>query len=193
VRVCIADGYDRRRSYKEALAAAQAEIENLAELAQAHGRRALIETQPGTIASSASAAARLVGNVSPEHIGILYDPANTFIEGQENPRMAVEVMGAHLAHVHVKNIGWSRAGDEGWRWTYEPLDAGMVDWETVMRCLDSVGFSGCLSIEDMTEFNVETTGLLDSALRAEAVVETPPKERLIASLGYLRSLEGTKW
>ena len=57
------------------------------------------------------------------------------IEGREDWRLGLEVIGDYLAHVHVKNTAWYR--ERGWAWRWEALDAGMVDWEEMIRILSA--------------------------------------------------------
>jgi len=118
---------------------------------------------------------RLVEDLDPSRIGVIFDPGNMVIEGIENWRMGLELLGPHLSHVHVKNAGWFREdagaqarqspGDAGpglrslgggaWEWRWTPLLEGIVDWQRVVRDLRSAGCDGYLSLEDFGDQPVE--------------------------------------
>jgi sugar phosphate isomerase/epimerase len=115
-----------------------------------------------TIAPSASAAYRLVEGCDPAYIGVLYDPGNMVHEGFENYRMGMEMLGPYLAHVHVKNAGWTQTGETrddgfaGWRCEWTGLSRGIVDWPQVITDLKAVGYEGYVGIEDFSrEFGSE--------------------------------------
>jgi sugar phosphate isomerase/epimerase len=109
----------------------------------------LVETAPGTLAPSGSLALALVGHHPPGRAGVLYDPGNTVIEGWVAPALGLARLGRHLRHVHVKNIGWSRRGG-AWRWGYEKIDGGMVDWAATLRALAAARYRGRLSIDHLS-------------------------------------------
>jgi sugar phosphate isomerase/epimerase len=76
-------------------------------------------------------------------------------EGHEHYRMAVEVLGPFLAHVHLKNARWdpSATRDDGsvsWRPVFAPLTSGVVDVAAVFGALRTVGYDGWVSFEDFS-------------------------------------------
>jgi sugar phosphate isomerase/epimerase len=58
----------------------------------------------GTLVSSASAAYLLVRDLVPEAVGVQLDPGNQRIEGQEDWRYGVGLLGKHLASVGIKDV-----------------------------------------------------------------------------------------
>jgi len=144
--------YDRTANYNDLYAKAVAYLESVETLSKAYGVKGLVETHHVTIAASASLAHRLVGRFSPEHIGVLYDPGNLVHEGYENYRMGLELLGPHLAHVHVKNAGWfpGETADAPWTCRWVSMDRGIVDWKQVLADLKAVGYDGWFGVEDFS-------------------------------------------
>ena len=75
-------------------------------------RHGLVELHHQTIVSTSSAALRLVDGVDPAAVGVIHDLGNLVIEGHEDVRAALQMLGPYLAHVHVKNGVWRRGDTE---------------------------------------------------------------------------------
>jgi sugar phosphate isomerase/epimerase len=149
-------GYDRSKSFNELFELAKDYLKASEALCKQYGVKGLIEIHHGTIASSASGARRLCEGLDPNCIGVLFDPGNTVHEGFENYRMALEILGLYLAHVHVKNAGWKVTGnaEDGtaiWQCGWEGLMEGMVPWRQVIEDLIAVGYDGYLGVEDFSK------------------------------------------
>ena len=101
-----------------------------------------------TLLSSPSSIAPLVRGLDPAHFGVVLDPGNQRIEGHEDPRKAVQLLGPHLAAVGIKGVlikrNQARAGDadKGWSFHMMPCEEGLTDWSAVGDALRSVGFLG---------------------------------------------------
>ncbi|MER7694503.1 sugar phosphate isomerase/epimerase [Streptomyces sp. NPDC097610] len=119
-------------------------------LGRAAGVRIVLETHQNTIAPSASLAAQLVSSFDPAAIGVIYDFGNLVWEGYEQHRMALEILGPYLHHVHLKNASASRDTDGGWRYAWSALDDGLVDVPAALRALTEAGYDGWISIEDLS-------------------------------------------
>lgn len=148
-------GYDRTNNFSELFELAKAYLKASEALCKHYGVKGLIEIHHGTIAASASGARRLCEGLNPEHVGVLFDPGNSVYEGFENYRMALEILGPYLAHVHVKNAGWKvkdshEDGAESWHCNWLGLKEGMVPWRQVIEDLAAVGYGGYLGIEDFS-------------------------------------------
>ncbi|MDQ4044346.1 MAG: sugar phosphate isomerase/epimerase, partial [Chloroflexota bacterium] len=127
----------------------------VAGLAARHGVKVLLELHHRTIVPSASAARRFLDGLDPAYVGAIYDAGNMVIEGWEHPRMALEVLGPYLAHVHLKNARWTPVetlSDGTVRWGHEfcPFDEGIADLREVMRALRQVGYDGWVTFEDFS-------------------------------------------
>ena len=116
-------------------------------LAREFNVKALAELHHGLIVASASAMHMLVRNFDPQYVGVIFDPGNMVIEGREEWRKGMEILGEYLAHVHAKNAIMVRA-DGGWRPEWVGLGEGLADWRAIIRDLAEVGYKGALSVED---------------------------------------------
>ena len=149
------------------------DIDAVVEHAAAMRMPILIETSPATLAPTPGLAAALVEHQAPEHAGVLFDPGNNVIEGYLHPALAVAQMGAHLHHLHVKNIAWSKASGR-WAWRHASLTGGMVVWPEILAALAAAGYRGGFSIDHLSgrptrgRLRSETEGL--RALLSEASV-----------------------
>jgi sugar phosphate isomerase/epimerase len=135
-------------------------IDAVVESAGALGIAVLIETAPATLAPTPELAVSLVEHHAPAHAGVLYDPGNTVIEGYVAPALAAARLGAHLRHVHVKNIAWGRRSGI-WAWRYAALSAGLLDWREVLSGLAGAGYTGGFSLDHLSRRPTP------SAIRAE--------------------------
>ncbi|MEV5536549.1 sugar phosphate isomerase/epimerase family protein [Saccharopolyspora shandongensis] len=120
-------------------------------LSRRTGVRGLLEIHQRSIAPSASLAERLVSRFDPDCVGVIYDAGNLVLEGYEDHRMAVELLGGHLAHVHVKNAAFTRPDGGGvWRPRWTPIDDGVLDVPAFLRVLADAGYDGWVSVEDFS-------------------------------------------
>src|SRR5690349_7728057 len=100
--------YDRTRNYNELFREAHRFLDEVIPIGQQYQVKPLIEIHMRSIAVSAGLAYRLVEDFDPAMIGVIYDPGNMVFEGYENYRMGLELLGEYVAHVHVKNMEWSK-------------------------------------------------------------------------------------
>jgi sugar phosphate isomerase/epimerase len=161
--------------YPELFAHARRCFADIAVRAAHHGVKALVELHHQTIVSSSSAALRLLDGLDPAAVGVIHDIGNLVIEGMEEPRAGLEMLGDLLAHVHVKNAVWLPAGqrpDGTTDWVHEwaELPAGQADIQAYLQILHDIGYTGWVTLEDFT------TG-------------RPLAERTAANLAYLRAAD----
>lgn len=184
--------YRGEAHYGELLEEAVTSLRQVEQLSADADARALLEIHSGTICPSASAAYRLLSNFDSAHLGVIFDPANMIIEGRENWKMGLEILGEYVVHVHAKNIAWfadENEGGRGWQWRYTPLDDGMVDWQEVMAALKGAGYDGYVSVEDLYGSELDTAGLLAESLAQEAGPGVATAEKLEKDLNYLRGMD----
>ncbi|MCD9021441.1 sugar phosphate isomerase/epimerase family protein [Cohnella silvisoli] len=159
-------GYDRSKPFGELFDLAIAYLKEAEALCKRYEVKGLIEIHHGTIAASASGARRLCEGLDPSFIGVLFDPGNSVFEGFENYRMALEILGPYLAHVHVKNAGWkadgkTEDGSANWVCDWEGLKEGMVPWRQVIADLLAVGYDGYLGVEDFSKQFADSPSMLN--------------------------------
>jgi sugar phosphate isomerase/epimerase len=141
--------------YRDLFAATRRDLAWAAERAREHGVAVLVELHHRTIVASASAALRLVDGLDPAHVGVIHDIGNLVIEGFEDPRSAFELLGPYLAHVHVKNVAWHRAGTgphsaARWAEDWAPLREGQADLAGYLTALVEHGYDGWITVEDFS-------------------------------------------
>jgi len=138
------------RPFRELFAEGRAFAEEIAEIADRHGVTAVLEIHQRTLCPSASLGEQLVRGLDPRRVGVIYDAGNLVIEGYEDTRMALDLLGEHLRHVHLKNAGWRRRGDGAWEWFWAPLDEGILDARGFLDLLEEGGYNGWVSLEDLS-------------------------------------------
>jgi sugar phosphate isomerase/epimerase len=141
--------------YRQLAAATREYLAAAGDLARESRVRVVLEMHQNTVAPSASLAGELVGGLDPDFIGVIYDLGNLVLEGFEDPRIAFEVLGPYLHHVHLKNAAARRrpGGDRSraaWEYVWSALDDGLVDVAGNLALLRSRGYSGWVSLEDLS-------------------------------------------
>lgn len=174
LRIRIPD-YDGADSYAEVWRRRRREYTEVAGIAARYGVRALVEIHHKTPVQSPHAAAAFVDGFDPGQVGVIHDIGNMVFEGWAQYRLGLEVLGEHLAHVHVKNGQWVRDGiraDGGTNWVpaWAGLRDGIADIAELFRALRQVGYDGWVSLEDFSE-------------------EQPLAERIRHNLAVLRAAE----
>ncbi len=118
--------------------------------ARAAGIRALLEIHHNTICSSAALAHRVVSRFDPDTIGVIYDLGNLVFEGYEAHDIALDLLGDHLGHVHLKNAAHFRSPGGGWKPGWTPLEDGEIDVPATLELIARRGYTGWVSVEDMS-------------------------------------------
>jgi len=160
--------------YRATFEQRRTEFRVVAELARTYGVRALVELHHQSLVSSASAAARFVDGFDPAEVGVIHDIGNMLREGYEHLPWSLEILGEHLAHVHVKNAVLSPepAADgsaTSWAWQWAPMRHGAGALAELFSALRSVGYDGWVSAEDFS-------------------TQAPQGERVRDNLRHLRAL-----
>lgn len=159
--------------YPELFDGARRAYAKVAERAAHHGVKALVELHHATIVSSPSAALRLLDGLDPAAVGVIHDLGNLIIEGGEDHRAGLEMLGPYLAHVHVKNCSWhpvdtAEDGTVEWAHRWDELPTGQADVHAYLRILREVGYDGWVALEDFS-------------------TARPLAERTARNLAYLRA------
>ncbi len=110
--------------------------------AKANGQNLHLETGQ----ESASGLLQFIRDVQRDNLFVNFDPANMILYGTGEPIAALRQIGALVRSVHCKDGKW--AGNPGVEWGREvPLGEGDVGMENFLRTLDSIGYTGPLTIE----------------------------------------------
>jgi sugar phosphate isomerase/epimerase len=164
------------KDYNATFAQRREEYRTIEQLAKQHGVKALIELHHQSTVSSASAAARFVEGFDPQYVGVIHDIGNMLIEGYESDLWSLQILGDHLAHVHMKNAAPVATPVEGanrtdWKWGWAPMRHGVGNLPRLFGALAEHGYDGWVSIEDFS-------------------TEVPLRERVADNLAYLKEIVG---
>ena len=89
---------------------------------------------------------QFLNNLRTKNFGINFDPANMILYGSGDPIDAIQTLGRHVRHVHVKDATKSRS--PGIEWGREvAFGDGEVPHDQFIRALRNIGYSGPLVIE----------------------------------------------
>jgi sugar phosphate isomerase/epimerase len=115
-------------------------IRRLAEKIAATGVEVWLETH-GDFAGSRETVAILAEAAHPA-AGVLWDPANCYIESQESPQEGATRLGASIRHVHIKDLDIQ---PKGWK----PVLTGEGNFPLleVRDALRQIGYAGYVSFE----------------------------------------------
>jgi sugar phosphate isomerase/epimerase len=179
--------YDGTRRYQDLYQETIDRLGKVIEVTSPYRVKPIIETHFNTIAPSASLAYRLIQNFDPAHIGINYDPANLIIEGWEAPQMGLELIGPYLDYVHAKNVSWVLENDS-WRWRFEAMDHGQVNWPQIMQILKKIGYDGYVSFENFYKVPMRSRGYVGEDLSQKEEVYRDIDQRLEEDLAFIKEL-----
>ncbi|HYH32005.1 MAG TPA: sugar phosphate isomerase/epimerase [Pseudonocardia sp.] len=170
-RVRVQVGAPGPEGYRATFARRREEYRAVEELARRHGVQALVELHHQSLVASASAAARFVEGMDPRAVGVIHDVGNMLREGYEHDPWSLEILGEHLAHVHVKNgvLRPDPGASPPWTWGWAPMRTGAAPLERLFDALAGVAYDGWVSLEDFS-------------------TEAPLRERLRDGLDHVRAL-----
>jgi sugar phosphate isomerase/epimerase len=117
------------------------------------------EVHPGQLAFDLYSAEMLLDAVGGrEELGFLFDPSHLHWQGVD-PVEFLRRFSDRIFHVHVKDIALSLNGRSGVLNSYLPEDDprrgwhtrspghGGIDWESIIRALNEIGYDGALAVE----------------------------------------------
>ena len=168
------DKYDPSKPYAQQFEDTRAYLRHVEPMLKKYGVKMLIETHHGMIISSASSAMRVLDGFDPNYFGVIFDPGNMVYEGYEDYNKSFDMLGAYLAHVHIKNAALVPAGEDEFGATkytqsWMPLKKGSANLKALIQALVKVGYDGVLSVEDFSN-------------------EKPTREKLEENIAYLKQL-----
>lgn len=120
-------------------------VERVCEVAQPleeRGIQLLMETGQET----ASELLKFLNDLRCKNVGVNFDPANMILYGAGDPIDAINTLGRHIRHVHVKDAKLS--DKPGIEWGEEvPFGHGQVPHKQFLEALARVNYTGPLAIE----------------------------------------------
>jgi len=110
--------------------------------AKANGQNLHLETGQ----ESAAGLLQFISDVGRDNLFVNFDPANMILYGTGEPIEALRQIGHLVRSIHCKDGKWAQ--NPGSEWGQEvPLGEGDVGMENYLRTLDSLGYTGPLTIE----------------------------------------------
>ena len=125
-------------TYRDVLAATRDVCDHCASLHQA------LHLETGQ--EPADVLLKFLHDVDRSNLFVNFDPANMILYGVGEPLEALEQLGPHVRSVHCKDATWSDRPGETWG-EEVPLGEGDVGFEDYLRTLQSIGYTGPLTIE----------------------------------------------
>jgi L-ribulose-5-phosphate 3-epimerase len=113
-------------------------------------------------------AARYVDQFGSKYVKFYFDCGNILFLGW--PEQWIKILGERISKVHIKEYSTKIAETQGKRAGFNvKLTEGDVDWPSVMKALDSIGYNGWTTIEQPGGETPE--GLKDLSLRLEKILQ----------------------
>lgn len=125
-----------------------------------YGIKFALEVHPTEIAFDIASAERAVAALGGRKtFGFNYDPSHFGYQGVDYVAF-IRKFGDRIYNVHMKDVGWSSKpteagvfgghtefGDTRRYWDFRSLGRGNINFEEIIRALNSVGYNGPLSVE----------------------------------------------
>lgn len=155
----IQAGQSHAAAYESALRLCEAYTQEAAR----HDVKVVVHQHYGTVIASAGQVLRVLSQFDPHLIGCIYDPGNMYIEGYEDFRLGLSILGEYVDHVHLKNARFARAVNaRSWHREWAPLDDGVVDFRYLFQTLEESGYDGWIVMSDVGESRGDREMLRDN-------------------------------
>lgn len=115
-------------------------MRTLADKIASTGVEVWLETH-GDFAGSAETAS-VLDEAARSTIGVIWDPANCYVESQERPREGASILGATIRHMHFKDLEV-----HGKEWKPVLTGQGNFPLKEVQEALSKIGYKGFVSFE----------------------------------------------
>lgn len=145
------DKYTGERNYRELFGEVRRDLLEVEKMAKRTGVEVNLEIHMDTIIPSASAAYRLIEGMDEGLIGVVYDAGNMVYEGYEQYQFGLELLGAHVHHVHIKDAVWDLSGGhDDYHVKFSEVGAGNVRFDKLFPALKKIGYDRYFSFEDFS-------------------------------------------
>jgi sugar phosphate isomerase/epimerase len=112
---------------------------------------------------------RFLNDLNAKNVGVNFDPANMMLTAPATPVEAVQTLGRHIRHVHLKDALISDR--PGLEWGKEvPFGRGHLDVVAFFRSLEDAGYAGPYVIEREGGEDV-LADLQDTVARLQDILE----------------------
>ena len=146
-------------------------------LAQSYNLKICYEIHFGSLCETVDSSMRFLNMVDCDNAGLIHDPGNMIIVGEQYGETAVRRFGAKIFHLHIKDMKRVKDASAPWqygkdKWVHAFLNTGEVDHRTVFRALNNIGFTGYLS----TEVNIDGMDPMEAARHELAEIRKMTEE-----------------
>ncbi|HVN78523.1 MAG TPA: sugar phosphate isomerase/epimerase family protein [Terriglobia bacterium] len=99
--------------------------------------------------ASASETVRILMLAGESNLGVVWDPANAFAEGGEDPETGMQILGSRIRHVHVKDAKRPSVDNGNPRRVWDPVLMGEGDFPAIrlLSTLSGHGYERYVSFE----------------------------------------------
>lgn len=145
------------QSYQQAFDATLRTCETYSAAARRYGIRVLLHQRWGTVTASASQLQHVLSQFDPTLVGCVYDAGSMTVEGYEEYRIGLEILGGYVGDVHIANARHfppTRPGRRVWEWEWSPLSDGLLDLQRLFRALRRSfypSYQGWITLADRSE------------------------------------------
>ena len=151
IRICV--NIPRDRDYFGAVEDCQREWDALVPLLDRHGVTLGIQNHCNRCIANAMQLWHAINRYDPRHVAAVWDPGHCAVDG-EVPELALDILGAHVCMVNLKNpyyrdVAPEGAGQAQWKLSWTTGRRGLADWAKVGALLKAKSWSGpvCLTAE----------------------------------------------
>ncbi len=131
-----------KRDYWKQVDFIRRQLSGFATLSEKYGTRTCIHNHSGTsMGLNSCAVMNLVKEFEPRHVGVFADTGHLSIVG-EPINMALDIVKSHLAVMAFKDLARTPGMRGG---TVVRMGKGFVDWETTVKTLKTIDFTGPIS------------------------------------------------
>lgn len=139
--------------YKATEERTKRKLEQLVPLCEKYGVKVGVQQHYGNYIIDSNGIMRLMENISPDHVGVVWDAAHDAFAGQQ-PEYGLDIVWSHLAMVNLKNGYFARSnGPEAetaeWKRHFTTGRHGMAHWPRIACYVKERGYTGvvCLTAE----------------------------------------------
>lgn len=150
IRIMVPIGPDGYKATEENM---KRKLEEVVPLCEKYGVKIGVQQHYGNYMIDSNGIMRLMENIAPRHVGVVWDAAHDAFAGQQ-PEYGLDIVWSHLAMVNLKNGFFVRSnGPEAetaeWKRHFTTGRHGMAHWPRITRYVKERGYTGvvCLTAE----------------------------------------------
>lgn len=144
-------------------------------------KKLVMEMHHGTLCDTAESSLKLVGMINRNNVGLTLDPVNLYQVPTDYGADAIRLLGNYIFNVHIKDIIELKSGKNAYSFPYSyyakhigrftpvippslreerffshrRINQGGVDWMDVLGALEEIHYAGCITVESVSETNLD--------------------------------------